>query len=303
MIEGYETVEIASGDLAASFVPAAGMVCHSLTHRGTELLAPGPGVRTYAEQGKTMGIPLLYPWANRLSEPTYEAAGRRVTLPPAEGRYELDPNGLPRHGALPKLMRWQAVSGGAGSDRLVARLRWEAPELLELFPFPHTIELDARAHPARLELHITVRADAGEAVPVAFGCHPYLRPADVPRTEWEVELAASERMVLDGQLIPTGRTEPLARRRFTLGDSSWDDGLAGLTDPPVFAVSGGGRRLSVAFGEGFPVAQIYAPPEKDLISFEPMTAPTNALVDGRGLTVVAPGEAYEAAYAVAVADN
>ena len=54
-------------ELEAMFVPGAGMLCCSLRHRGEELLAQNAGVGAYARQGKTMGIPLLYPWANRLA--------------------------------------------------------------------------------------------------------------------------------------------------------------------------------------------------------------------------------------------
>jgi len=60
--------------LEATFVPAAGMLCSSLRHRGQELLAQNAGVSAYAERGKTMGIPLLYPWANRLADFGYEVA-------------------------------------------------------------------------------------------------------------------------------------------------------------------------------------------------------------------------------------
>src|SRR6201996_5229585 len=68
-VDGFETVGIVSagGALEAHFVPDANMLCHSLIHRGVELLHAGRGVQAYAERGKTMGIPLLHPWANRLS--------------------------------------------------------------------------------------------------------------------------------------------------------------------------------------------------------------------------------------------
>ena len=65
--DGMQTVVIESPQLRATFVPGAGMVCSSLCHDGAELLAQCNGVRAYAERGSTMGIPLLYPWANRLA--------------------------------------------------------------------------------------------------------------------------------------------------------------------------------------------------------------------------------------------
>jgi aldose 1-epimerase len=48
------------------------------------------------------------------------------------------------------------------------------------------------------------------------------------------------------------------------------------------------------------VAQVYAPPEEQFTCFEPMTAPTDALVSGRGLRAVAPGDALQAEFRLRV---
>jgi aldose 1-epimerase len=304
-VDGFATVTIVSGGgaLEAHFVPDANLLCHSLTHRGVELLHAGRGVAAYAQRGKTMGIPLLHPWANRLSGQRYDAAGKAVTLPPPDGRYGLDPNGLPIHGALPGLLRWELAETGA-SDRLSASLDWSAPELMALFPFAHELRVDALAGDAGLELVTTLRATGADAVPVSFGYHPYLRPpGDASRADWQVSLGASKRLVLDDRMIPTGATEALEPRSFALDGLSWDDGLAGLSAPPEFSVSAGTQTVTVTFDEGYAYAQVFAPPGEDFICFEPMTAPTNALAGGGALPVVAPGEEYRAAFSIAVSDN
>ena len=59
-------LELRAGALTASFEPSASMVCASLTRDGEELLGLRDGLEAYVERGKTMGIPLLHPWANRL---------------------------------------------------------------------------------------------------------------------------------------------------------------------------------------------------------------------------------------------
>jgi galactose mutarotase-like enzyme len=250
-----------------------------------------------------MGIPLLHPWANRLSGPGYEVAGRQVVLPPPQGRYGLDPAGLPIHGALPGTLRWQ-VDEIPDGDRVGARLEWSDPDLLELFPFVHELRLDAWVGNAGLELVTTLRATGEDTVPVSFGYHPYLRPpGQVPRGEWRVSLGASERLVLDDRMIPTGATEPLAQTSFRLDDQSWDDGLSGLLPAPAFTVTAGPATLTLTFDEGFDYAQVYAPPGEDFICFEPMTAPTNALVSGDGLKLVAPSGEHRTAFSVTVTDN
>jgi galactose mutarotase-like enzyme len=246
-----------------------------------------------------MGIPLLHPWANRLAGPSYRVGETTVRLPAPEGRYATDPNGLPIHGALPGDLRW-TVPAASPAERVSARLPWQSPELLELFPFEHELVMDVEVGAGRLTLSTTLCATGSEPVPVAFGFHPYLRIPGSSRRDWRVALGATQRLVLDEHMIPTGAGEPLAEREFALDEQSWDDGLAGLNKPARFEVSDGHRTLTVTFEEGFGYAQVYAPPGHDYICFEPMTAPTNALNSGEGLVVVAPGEEYRTRWSVIV---
>jgi aldose 1-epimerase len=291
----FQTLSITSpgGETTARFVPAANLLCSSLRHRDEELLHVGEGVEAYAQRGKTMGIPLLYPWANRLSAPEYTVAGVTVALGAPDGRYPVDPNGLPIHGAMPGALRWEAAE--VGPDHLTATLAWDGEELLSLFPFRHHVEVEARVSEPGLALITSVHADAGDAVPVSFGYHPYLTLPGSDRAGWQVDLGAEAHLELDERMIPTGTRTPLAPRDFLLADRSLDDGLAGLTQPAQFLVSDGERALSVAFGDGYEWAQVYAPPGHNFICFEPMTAPTDALRSGTGLTVLPPGDSYRAA--------
>ena len=286
-VDGFATVGIASqgGALEAHFVPDANMLCHSLTHRGVELLHAGRGVQPTRSAARR--------WASRCCTrgPTgSRAAGvlrRRqgVTLPPPDGRYALDPNGLPIHGALPGLLRWEVLDDRSDRTASAPGLDWSDPELMELFPFAHELRSTRlRATPGWSSSR-TLRATGADAVPVSFGYHPYLRPpGEAPRADWQVSLGASERLVLDGQMIPTGATVPLEPRRFAMDGQSWDDGLVGLASPPEFSVSAGAQTVTVTFDDGFAYAQVFAPEGQDFICFEPMTAPTNALEAGHGLT-------------------
>ena len=296
-----ETVHLAApGEhgLRAAFAPDANMVLHSLTLGGRELLAQRNGVAAYAENGSTMGVPLLHPWANRLAGYTYTAAGRRVELDPGSALYKRDPGGLPIHGALPRLCRWEVEE--AASDSLLARLDWDPDrEAFELFPFPHRLEYSARVSGAEIEIAIGLEPTGDVPVPVSFGFHPYLRISG-ERATAQMSLPVGSRILLDESMIPTGETEACEPGLRQLGDSAWDDGFSDLREPIRFLLSGGDSETSLTFLHGYRFAQVFAPPGSDFVCFEPMTAPTNALVaGGPELPVVEPGGRHDAAFAIA----
>jgi aldose 1-epimerase len=297
-----ETVTLSSRDSAieAAFAPEAGMVCCSLRHEESELLAQRDGLQAYAERGATMGVPLLYPWANRLAGFGYRACGRRVELASDSPLLALDGNGLPIHGVIPGHLPWSAARSDDGGTRLTAQLSWDRPELLEVFPFPHRLDYEARLGGASLTITTTVHATGGVAVPVSFGYHPYLTLPGVARGSWRVELPVRKLLELDDHGIPTGTVEPVDYAPFELGDSSWDDGFTGLLRPTAFKVSAAHREISVEFVAGYPFAQVYSPSSDEFICLEPMTAPTNALASGDELPVVPSEGSFAAAFRITV---
>ena len=287
------------GTTVATFVPEAAMLCSSLTVDGVEHLDGGRGVDAYASAGHTMGIPLLYPWANRLSAFAYEAAGVAVSLPDDRALIPADPNGLPIHGVVPSLLRFHTRAREDGSA-LTAVLDWSTPELLGLFPFRHELRVEVRVGAGELTIVTTVAATGADRVPVAFGFHPYLHIPGSSRTTWELGLPGAEHLTLDDHMIPTGARTAAPEGRLALADSSWDDGFAVGPLPARYAAETGGGGIALELVAGYPFSQIYAPPGKDFICFEPMTAPTNALRSGDGLTVLAPGEEYRGEFRVCI---
>ena len=291
-----ELVELRAGDLVAAYAPHVGMVCASLRHRGEELLGQRQGLQAYAEKGSTFGIPLLHPWANRLQAWELEVLGRPVRLK-GSPFVRADEHGLPIHGMLAASPRWTVLE--LTPERLRATFEFDDAALLAAFPFPHRLELDVRLGPDALETRTTLTPTGEMAVPLAFGFHPYLRIPGVARADWEIGLPVRRRIVLDDRGLPTGDTEDVEPYTGPLGDLTFDDGYDRLEPGEPFWVAGGGRRLEVAFDAGYPVAQVFAPPGQELICFEPMAAPTNALADGAAPTV-SPGERAEADFAVRV---
>lgn len=118
------------------------MVGCSLRHHDAELLGIYGGLPAYLEDGAVFGIPLRYPWANRLGGWSCEAAGRTVELDPLSPLLHVEEHCLPIRGALAATSACEMT--GSGTDEqgawMVSELDFGAhPELLAVFPFPHRL--------------------------------------------------------------------------------------------------------------------------------------------------------------------
>ena len=83
---GDAAVRLCTGDYEAVFLPGLGMLGASLTWRATELLSLHGGLAAFRRRSST-GIPLLAPWANRLSRDRFRCAGKLVDLHTAVEQY------------------------------------------------------------------------------------------------------------------------------------------------------------------------------------------------------------------------
>lgn len=292
--------KIVAGELEAVFLPGRGMLGVSLRHRGEEILRRLENLEAAAAKGSTAGIPLLYPWANRLSGLRYRAAGREVVLDPHSPLLHFDEHGLPMHGIPWACLAWEVT--GAAPDRLTARLDWSHPDLLAVFPFPHLLRMEATLRPDGLTIRTTLESGGEGPVPVSFGFHPYFGLPGVARAEWRLSLPAMRRLELDRGGIPTGEEKAFVGFDGPLGDEAFDDGFALVSGAAVFTLAGGGRRVTVEFLSGYLFAQVFAPAGKEFVALEPMTAPTSALTTGRSLRLAGPGESFSAAFRIRVED-
>lgn len=278
-----------AGPLTATWLPEHGMVGSSLTHRGEELLGQRGGLDAYLERGSAFGIPLLAPWANRLSGLRYGP----VELDP--DKVKLDANGLPKDGVMAG-RAWTIER--ATQSGLVATFE-SSPPVLAVFPFPHRLRVTTTLSPVALTVTTELTATGVVPVPVAFGWHPLFTLPGAARDELDVTVPAAQESVLDARGIPTGTQQ--AR---TLTDGPLADRTADSEFPAVdgeLVLRGGGRELRVRFGApDYPVGHLWAPAAETFVAWEPMTAPTNALVSRDGLRHVVPGATFTAAFSVEV---
>jgi galactose mutarotase-like enzyme len=290
---GEPAVELTAGALSAVFVPGLGMTGVSLRYRGEERLAL-PGGLEALRSGRTTGLPLLAPWANRLSARRYRVGPTRVDL---DGlALAVDENGLPIHGFLVGRPGWRVerLEARRGTARLRASIEVDAPA----FPFPHRIEVTAVVREPTLRIDTTVVPTGRRPVPIAFGWHPYIRVPGARRRDWRLRLPARRHLAFDWREIPTGVVAHEPMEDAPIGQRTFDDGYAlGRDRRLAFSTEGAG--VEVHCGSGYPFAQVWLPRGKEFGALEPMTAPTDALVAGTA-PLVGPGETFTARFTVRV---
>src|SRR4030095_7986083 len=210
---------LVAGDLEAVFLPAHGMLGASLRYQGVEILRRVEDLEAAAARGSSAGIPLLYPWANRLAEPRDCVLGKEIVLDRSSPLLHFDEHGLPMHGVPWPLLSWLVTE--ARQDFLAARLEWSSSDMLAVFPFHHRVELAATLCPESLTLETTVVANSEGPVPVSFGFHPYFGFPEPSRSKWRLELPAMRKLVVDERGIPIGEEEPFGGFDAELGEKSF----------------------------------------------------------------------------------
>ena len=267
---------------ALTIEPKYGCVATSWIVNEQELLALPCARDAFLASVRTGGIPLLYPYANRLRSDRFRAADVDVDLS-RELSLKRDSNGLPIHGLLLRWPHWNLTR--EGEHALTATLDWSAhPWLMHAYPFAHILEvrweLRAAESSTTLTITTTIRACFDQSVPIAFGWHPYFVATDPSNAR--VEFPATQRANLDSAGLPLLPLELGACQQHSdVAVGGNVDALFRLgTTRSTATMHQAHRSFAIEFGDGYRWMQAFSPTGANFIALEPMTAATSALTDG-----------------------
>jgi aldose 1-epimerase len=189
--DGVEVFLLEEGRQArAAVAPELGMNCFSFETRVPIL--EDLDYREFRKKPTSYGIPLLFPFPNRVRDGAFTF--RR-------DRFKVNP---PRHG-LVRDKAFRVIETGATSSegawvRGAIKASDYPQDILGQFPFPFTLEVTYRVRAGELELDVVAANTGDRVMPVGFGIHPYFRrPA-----RGSIQVPASRRWELKDSL-PTGR--------------------------------------------------------------------------------------------------
>ena len=279
----------------ARIAPAAGFCCLSWMVGGREFLHLPVPEETFRTLPKTGGVPLLYPYANRLRHDPW----------PGHPELKRD-NGLPCHGFLLRFSAWDDLL--VEPSRATAVLDWSRhPELMELFPHRHQLRITFEVGPGCLRATTVVEADGGDDVPISFGWHPYLAIPGVTHDHLELEVSDLQRVRLDDRGLPlrSATDDLLCDPPHAVGGSlagrSFDD-LYRIEreDGASYGLIGPDAVIRVRCDDQWNFLQIYSPSDGDFACIEPMTGAVAALSDGDDHPVLPAGDRMSASFELSV---
>jgi len=248
---------------------------------------PYADIGEFAQKPAQCAIPLLAPWANRMTEQGFWANGKKYGFNLGLGNVR---GALPIHGLLGNSPLWRVTEAAADAH---SGPRHQPPGVLERAR-PHgamavraRIRDDLQPDRGVLEVRVTVTNLSSQPMPLMIGFHPYYRIPDIPRDEWVAHIPARQRVVADERLIPTGEFKPMdLPSPLPLKGRTLDDGFIDLERDSMgrahFSIEAAGRTVEAMFGPKYPAAVVWepAPPPgqtRDFICFEPMTAVTSGV--------------------------
>jgi aldose 1-epimerase len=250
------------------------------------------------------GIPVLFPFPNRVNNGRYTFRGKTYELPANSGKHAIHGFAL----NVPWDVDEPTTDGGAAALTGRYRISKNSPAMAAHWPTDAALEIRYALAGRALTMTVTVSNPTADDLPYGFGIHPYFRCPFTPGGDLEqtrVEVPASEFWVLD-TFIPTGERRPVdARLDFRKGqpmkELKLDDVLTGLSFEGGRCVC---RLVDLTLKAEFRLTVdravrelvVYTPPAAPgVISIEPYTQTTDAInlaargIDG-GLRVLGHGK-------------
>ncbi|QDU82279.1 Aldose 1-epimerase [Polystyrenella longa] len=300
------TIEDQSSGSVANISLEYGFNCYSflgvVQGKKVDVIDAAPEFPENGERPSGNGIPILFPYPNRISNGTYTWEGKEYHLPEGVVSYN---NGSAIHGFC--LDRpWRLIESDTNSALAQFKLSVDAPDRKDLWPADFILEVRYSISGAVLTADCRVLNCDDKPLPWGFGTHPYFKLPLVSSSHAGnclVSLDAERQWELN-DCLPTGQQVDVPEDK-DLREGAYfdllklDDVYTGLGDKDQLECSimdeDAGIQVAQRYGSIFREVVMFTPPGRDAICLEPYTCVTDAInlqqqgIDA-GLQVLEPGQ-------------
>lgn len=275
-----------------------------------ELLYADPGLFDDGRPTRS-GIPILFPFPNRIRAGKYVWEGRTFQLPLTGDGGKTAIHGFACRSA------WRVIdeSADVNSAWLTGefQISRDAPAALPLWPADARLRLTYRLMENRVRMEAAVDSPGGQPLPFGLGYHQYFALSAFGG-EQAVVLAPAQKFWELVESLPTGVQHAVdaardLRQGVPMQDLKLDDVLTDLPAAPVDAPSGLGLLGVVRKPPAGPALRLYGsadyrelvaftPPHRQAVCLEPYTCTTDAInLQAAGIAagwrVLPPGESWQ----------
>lgn len=247
----FEEIEISHGGVSAKISPARGALATSLKVGGTDVLYLDRATFDDASKNVRGGIPTLFPYAGKLDNAVFQAAGTTMN----------------QHG-FGRNKSWHVLEKLSGSLRLGLAAD---EETRELYPYGFFAEQTFTLLPRGMLVELLIANLDPKPLPVSPGWHPYFSCNGSNKAE----------VLCDAPGFVAGSTR---------NDIEFDFGITAPQTGRARAEVPGLGTLSLSFSPEMRHLQFWSQPGKDFICIEPFFGPNNTVNTPRRLDI-APGAA------------
>jgi aldose 1-epimerase len=334
-VDGFQIYVLQESQKAvAEIAPGLGTNCYAFRAAdagpGSEggnwlnLIDVPPDLATLQEHPDIFGIPILFPFPNRIRGGAWQFEGKtyQFNKPPES------PTSI--HGLLLN-QPYQVEKRSAGRDGAILGCSLDTrdfPDVGRQYPFPFKIQITYTLGPVSpasdtpdqrpevptlcLKMDVSITNTGERNMPMGFGIHPYFHTLLAPNsdaTQAMITVPAAKYWELDEALVPTGTTysasgaldlrngQPFAKTELdhVFTDVQLTDGISRC----IIDNRDTGRGMILESDAQFRELVVYAPPGRSSICFEPYTCPTDAInLEAKGIPagviVLSPDETFSA---------
>jgi aldose 1-epimerase len=160
------------------------------------------------------------------------------------------------------------------------------------FPFPYLLQVGWKLEAGnKLTVSTAVSHQNAMSIPYTDGWHPYFTLGGTV-DEWILQFSSNGQLEYDAELLPTGKK--FEDSRFENGCSlkgiELDNSFELAAETAGCVLANNKIRLHIEPIAGYPILQVYIPPQRKSIAIENLSGPPDNFNNGMDLLLLAPGE-------------
>ena len=275
----------------ARILPEQGFNCFAFQAavggRLVDCLWSDPAFATGTCRPTRSGIPILFPFPNRIRQGRFHWEGRDYVLPTGDGKGG-DGKGNAIHGLVFD-RPWRVMATDEQTAFAEFQLSVDAPDRAELWPSDFLISVRYSLYPTLLRADIRLVNAGSRPMPWGLGTHPYFCVPLGGESRMEdclVQLPATQVWELENSL-PTGKRHPVSgrtdlREGVSLNGIELDDVLTGVSPrngkiQSVVMDARSGVQITQTTDSVFREWVVFTPPTRASVCLEPYTCVTDAV--------------------------